>query len=93
MNLRCLAGLNHILEAGMRMRHDQVVVEGASEEHGFLRHDTKGLPQFVGGEVPDVLAIEVDLAFVGLIEAEQQFGQRALAATGRPHQHGQVAGL
>ena len=41
----------------------------------------------------DVFAIEIDLAFVRLVETEQQFGQRALAAAGRAHQDGQVAGL
>ena len=93
MNLRRLARLDHILETGMRMRHDQIVVERAGEEHGFLRHHAEGGSQFIGRQMPDVLAVEIDLPFVRLVEAEQQFGQRALAAAGGAHQHRQVAGL
>ena len=93
MDFRRLAGLDDVLEAGMRMGHDQVVIEGAGEEHGFLRDDAEGGAQFVGGQVADVFAVQIDLAFVGLVEAEQQFGQRALAAAAGAHEHGEVAGL
>lgn len=93
MDFRRLAGLNHIFKAGMRVGHDQVVVERTGEEHGFLGHDAEGIPEFVGGEMADVLAVKIDLAFVGLVEAEQQFGQGALSAAGRPHEHREVAGF
>ncbi len=69
------------------------IVEGAGEEYGFLGDDAEGGAQLVGGQVADVFAVQVDLAFVGLVEAEQQFGQGALAAAAGAHQHGEVAGL
>lgn len=61
MNLRRLARLDHILETGMRMRHDQIVVERAGEEDGFLRHHPEGGSQFIGRQMPDVLPVQVDL--------------------------------
>ena len=72
------AGIDDVVEAGVGMRHDQVVVEGAREQYGFLRDDAVGLAQFVGGEVADVAAIELDLPIGGLVEAEQKFGQSIL---------------
>lgn len=91
MNLRRLAGLNDILEAGMWMRHDQVVIEGSSEKDGFLRHNAERGSEFIRGQVADVFAVQVDLSFVWLIETEQQFGQGAFAATAGAHQNGEVA--
>ena len=88
-----LAGLDDVVEARVRVGHDEVVVDGAGEEHGLLRHDAEGLAQFVGGQMADVAAVEEDLPVRGLVEAQQQFGQRALAAAGGAHQHGELAGL
>ena len=65
----------------------------AGEEHRLLRHDAEGSAKFVGGEMADVLAVERDMAFHRLVEAEHQLGERALAATRRAHDHGEVAGL
>ena len=39
----------------------------------------------------DVAPVEGNLPFVGLVEAEHQLGQRALATTRRAHNHGEVA--
>ena len=50
-------------------------------------------PQFVGGEVADVVAVELDCALIGLVEALQQFGERALAAARRAHDGDALAGL
>lgn len=93
MDFGRLAGLDDVLEAGVRVGHDQIVVEGAGKEHGFLGDDAEGVSEFIGGEVADVLAIEIDLPFVGLVEAEQQFGQGALAAAAGAHEHGEVTGF
>jgi hypothetical protein len=78
-------------ETGMRVCHEQIVVERAGKQHGFLRHHSESRSQFVGGEMTDVLAVERDLTFHRLIEAEQQFRQRALAAARRTHDDGQLA--
>ena len=93
MDLCRLARGDHVVEAGVRMRHHQILVERAREEHRLLRHHPKYASQFVGGEIADVLAVEVDLAFLWLIEAEYQFGQRALAAAGGAHDYREVSRL
>ena len=92
VDLGGLAGGDHVLEAGVRVGHDQVVVERAGEEDGLLRDDAEDAAEFVGGKGADVLAVEGDLSFLRLVEAEHEFGQRALAATGGAHDHGEVAG-
>ena len=40
VDFRHLAGLHDLVEAGMGVGHQQVVVEGAGEQDGFLRHQT-----------------------------------------------------
>ena len=77
----------------MRVGDDQVVVERAGEEHGFLRHDAEVMAQFVGGQIADVVTVDFDGAVFGLIETLQQFGQRALAGARRPHDSDGLAGL
>jgi hypothetical protein len=48
----------------VRVSHDQIVVEGAGKEDGFLRHHPEGCPEFVGGQVADILAVQFDLPFL-----------------------------
>ena len=70
----------------MRVGEHQVVVDRAGEQHGLLRHHAEVLPQLVGREMADVVAVDLDLALGGQIEALQQLGERALAAARRAHQ-------
>ncbi len=93
VDLRRLAGLDDLFEARMGVGHDEVVVKGSGEENGFLRHDPEDAPQLVGGQVADVLAIQIDMAFLGQVESEQNFGERALAAAGWTHQYSEMARL
>ena len=54
------AGMHDLVEGGVRVGHHEVVVEGAGEEDGFLRHDAEVVAQFVGREVADVVAVDLD---------------------------------
>ena len=58
-----------------------------------MRHYTEDGPQFVGGHVADVAAVDPDLAVGGLVETEQHLGQCAFAAAGGAHQDAQVSGF
>src|SRR5688572_15007711 len=82
VNLGELAGLGDLVEAGVWVRGEQVLVDGAREEIGFLRHDAEVLAKLVGAELAGVLAVQEDLPFHRLIEAEEELGQGALAAAG-----------
>ena len=42
------ARLNDVLKVRMRVGDDEVVVDGAGEQHRFLRHHAEVAPQFVG---------------------------------------------
>jgi len=44
---------------------DEVVVEGAGEQHGFLRNDAEVVAQFVAGQVSDVAAVDLMLPSCG----------------------------
>ena len=79
VNFGDLTGLDHLLEAHVRVGDDEVIVDGAGEQHGLLRHHAEVVAQLIGGEMADVTAIERDLPVAGLVEALQQFGERAFA--------------
>ena len=86
------AGGDDLLEARVRARHAEVVVDGAGEEDGLLRHDAEGLAQLVRREVAQVAAVELDAAVARLIEAEQELRERALSASRRSGDHDEAAG-
>jgi hypothetical protein len=93
VNLGDPGRLDDVVEAGTRIGGEQVLVDGAAEKIRFLGHDAEILPQLVGGEMTDIAAVDLDAAFFGLIEAEQQLGEGALARTRRTGQDGELAGL
>ena len=74
-----LAGLHDLLKTGMRVGEQKIVIEGAGEDHCFLRHDAELAAQFIGGKVAEIAAIEQDAALFGKVKPLQQFCQRALA--------------
>ena len=90
---RRFAGDDHVFEGRVRITEYDVVVDRTGEQDAVLRHHAEAAAQFVGAEMADVVAVELDAAFSGLIEALQQLGQRALAATRRPHDGDALAGL
>ena len=87
------AGLHHVGESRVGIRRDQVLVDGAGEEHRLLRHHAEILAQLVGGEMADVASVDGDAAVVGLVEPQQQLRQRALARARRAGQYRELAGL
>lgn len=54
----------------------------------YLRNDAQSLPQALQADVPNVLSSDVDVALLGLVEAEQKPNDGALPASGfRNHHH------
>jgi hypothetical protein len=51
VDLGDLRGLHHVGEAGVGVGGDEVLVEGAREEVGFLRNYGEVLPELVGAEI------------------------------------------
>lgn len=74
-----LAGVDDLFEAGMGVGENEVVVDGAREQGGFLRHHAEVGTQFVGSEVADVASVKLDAALLRMVEGEQEFGEGALA--------------
>ena len=79
VNLRHLAGVHRLLKRRVRVGDDEVVVDGAREQDGFLRHHAEVMAQFVGAQVADVVAVDLDLPAGGQVEPLQQLGEGALA--------------
>src|SRR3954451_23026071 len=86
MHLGHLARLHDVLEGRVRIGENQVAVNSAGEQRRFLRHHAEVVSELVGREMSDVLTVELDLAIGRLIEALEQLGERALAATRWTHQ-------
>lgn len=80
VDARMPAGHDNILKTGMRIGQDEIVVDGAGKEHGFLRHDAEEYAQFIGRHVADILAVDADAPVSGLPESEKKFGQGAFPA-------------
>ena len=80
-----------MLEGGVGIGGEKVLVDRAAEEIGFLRHDTEVLAQLVRRQVADVAAVDGDAAVARLVEAEQELGEGALAAARGAGEHGELA--
>ena len=79
------AGCDDLLKVGLRTGHLQIVQNGAGKEHGLLWHHPKVAAQFIGGQVGDVNAVNLDAPFSRLVKPLKQFGQRTFAAARGPH--------
>ena len=79
VNFGQLAGLNDLLEGGVRVGKREVLVDRAREQDGLLRHDAVMTAQIISREMPDVAVVNQDCAIRGLIKALHQFGERALS--------------
>jgi hypothetical protein len=68
-----------MVEGGVGIGHQQVVVDRAGKQHGFLRHDAEVAAQFVGGKMADIGAVDLDLPVRRGVEPQQQLGEGAFA--------------
>ena len=64
---------------GAKAAISNVLGHGAVEEEDFLAHQADGLAEVLEFQPLDPLTIQEDLAALNLIEAQQQFDDRALA--------------
>ena len=61
-----------------------IVAQGHTEEQRFLGHVDDGIAQVGQFDVPQVVAVDRDPPFGGVVDAPQQADQHRLARTGRP---------
>ena len=93
MDFRHAAGLHDLIKSGMRVGHQQILVNRVGEQHGFLRHHAITLTHLVGRKMADVTAVDLDAAVLRRIKPLQQLGQRAFTATRGAGNHREPAGL
>ncbi len=74
---------------GVRASPADVVGDRPVEDEGLLQHRRDVAAQVGQAQPADVAAVEGDPALVGVVEAEQQLGQRRLARPARPD-HGDL---
>src|SRR6185436_20765205 len=82
-----------MVEGGVGVGGDQVFVDRATEEVGFLRYDAEILAQLVCGKVTEVATVDRELAVGGLVETQHELRERALAATRGAGKDSELAGL
>ena len=68
VDLGLAARVHQLLEARVRIRHDQIVIYRAGKQHCLLGHDTEELPQLVRRQVAQVASVDHDLTFGRRIE-------------------------
>ena len=73
--------------------HRDVVDDGRREQEALLERERRRGAQLVGVDPVDRHPADTDLAGLGVVEAHQQVGQRALARAGRADQRDDLAGL
>jgi hypothetical protein len=83
VDLGDLGGLDDVGEAGIGVGGDEVLVDGAREEVGFLRNYSVVLPKLVGRKAAQVAVAKFDCSLLGLGEAGQQLGGILLPEPGR----------
>src|SRR6185295_1079358 len=93
MYLGLATGVHDLVESRVWVDHGQVVVDGAREQHRFLRHDPKRLAQLVSRKIVNVATVNQYLALRGRVEPHQQLGQSALSRAGWPHEYRELAGF
>ena len=69
-----------------------VLADGAVKQGRVLRHHTDLCPEGFLRDLGDVLTVHEDAAAFGVVEAQQQVGQRRLARAGAPNEADLLAG-
>src|SRR5262249_49795873 len=85
MDFRQLAGLDDLVECREPARKSQIFVDRPTEQHCLLRDDPEMAPQLVSAQMPDVVPVYRDAAFLRLVKALKNFRQGTLAAARGPH--------
>ena len=93
VHLRQATGLDDLGKTGVGTGGNEVFVQGAGEKPGLLGHHAIVLSQFIGRDMAKGPPVDVYAPPGGLVQAEQQPCQGALATTRRAGQQGQLAGL
>ena len=86
--LQCLVGIR-----GFALAEENIVLHGAGEEHGLLRHVAEPVVQGVKGIIPHVDAVDQDGALRRVIEPRDEAGECRLAAAGRADDGERLAAL
>ena len=73
------AGIGHIGDA-----QSNVVAQGHTEKQGFLGHVDDRFAQVGQFDLPDVVAVDGNASFGGVVDAPQQTDEHRLARTRRP---------
>ena len=75
-----------VLLRGVRIGVGEVFADGAGEEDRVLEDDGGTAPEGIGGDVPDVHAVNQNLPGIDVVEAHEQVHHRGLPGAGGPHQ-------
>ena len=82
----------HLLLCGVGFSVAQVGGHGAVEEQRVLGNHAQMLPELCLGQIPDVYAVEQDLALAGLVDPGNQVHQGGFAGSGGADNGGGLAG-
>ncbi len=82
-----------LLAGGIAPAIEDILPDGAGEEHRLLRHDADGAAQRFERRLADVLPVDENAPLLHVVEARQDIHQRGFARAALPHQHHAPAGL
>src|SRR6266498_479676 len=88
-----LSGCLNLLDRRVWAPKGDVVADRTAEQIGFLQHNADLRAQAVDCDVADVVVVDQDRAFAGVVETRDQVDNRTLAATSRAQQRDCLARL
>ena len=80
-----LRGPDNLLPGGPGLTVGDILVNAAGEEVHVLLHHAHIAAQAFQRHVSDILSVQQNLPFRGVIETRDQVAQRGLSASGRAH--------